>query len=91
MVANLTHFAYFYSFLPGQESGNVDVVLESGFGDYCEDPPQIGTQVGYWLQDADLMQTMSRAATQVGNPYAADDIVRSIGSQTVACMNLNEK
>ncbi|KAL3935789.1 MAG: hypothetical protein SGBAC_008764 [Bacillariaceae sp.] len=79
------------SFLPGQEAGNVDVVLESGFGDYCEDPPQIGTEVAYWLQDADLMQTMSRAATQAGNPSAADDIVRSIGSQTVAWMNLNEK
>jgi len=79
------------SFLPGQEAGNVDVVLESGFGDYCEDPPQIGTEVGYWLQDKDLMQTMSRAATQAGNPYAADDIVRSIGSQTVSWMNLNEK
>lgn len=79
------------SFLPGQEAGNVDVVLESGFGDYCEDPPQIATEVGYWLQDPELMQTMSRAATQAGNPHAADDIVRSIGSQTVSWMNLNEK
>ena len=69
----------------------MDVVLESGFGDYCEDPPQIATEVGYWLQDPELMQTMSRAATQAGNPHAAADIVRSIGSQTVAWMEMNEK
>jgi hypothetical protein len=26
-----------------------------------------------------------------GNPYAADEIVRDIGQQTIAWMNLNEK
>ena len=77
--------------MPGQEAGNVDVVLESGYGDYCEDPPEIATEVGYWLQDEDLMKSMSRAATLSGHPYAADEIVSDIGSQTVAWMNLNEK
>jgi 1,2-diacylglycerol 3-beta-galactosyltransferase len=79
------------SFLPGQEAGNVDVVLESGFGDYCEDPPEIATEVGYWLQDENLMKAMSVLATEAGNPYAADEIVRDIGSETVAWMTLNEK
>eukprot|EP00980_Cylindrotheca_fusiformis_P012685 scaffold3103_cov136-Cylindrotheca_fusiformis.AAC.23 len=69
------------SFLPGQEAGNVDVVLESGFGAYCEDPKEIGTQVGHWLQDADLMKSMSHAATKAGNPYAANEIC--LGHSTV--------
>jgi 1,2-diacylglycerol 3-beta-galactosyltransferase len=81
----------FISFLPGQEAGNVDVVLESGFGNYCEDPPEIATEVGEWLQDSSLMNSMSLAATKAGNPYAADEIVTDIGSQTVAWMKLNEK
>ena len=28
------------SHLPGQEAGNVDIVLNGGFGDFCEDPGQ---------------------------------------------------
>jgi len=34
---------------------------------------------------------MSLAATTAGHPYAADEIVSDIGSQTVAWMSLNEK
>lgn len=69
----------------------MDVVLESGFGDYCEDPSDIAQEVGCWLQDSDLLNTMSLAATEAGQPYAADEIVHDIGSETVAWMQLNEK
>jgi len=78
------------SFLPGQEAGNVDVVLESGYGDYCEDPAEIGKTVGLWLKDRSMLETMSKAAQKAGNPYAADEIVSDIGTQTVAWMQLNE-
>lgn len=79
------------SFLPGQEAGNVDVVLESGFGEYQKRPSKIAEIVTSWLQDKPLLQTMSQAAMAAGNPYAADEIVEDIGRQTVAWMNLNEK
>lgn len=79
------------SFLPGQEAGNVDVVLESGFGEYKDRPAEIADVVTSWLQNDDLMASMSKAALAAGNPYAADEIVRDIGQQTVAWMNLNEK
>jgi 1,2-diacylglycerol 3-beta-galactosyltransferase len=87
---NLTSHPYF-SFLPGQEAGNVDVVLESEFGDYCEDPDEIAKEVSYWLQHEDVVNSMSAAAQKAGNPYAADEIVDDIGSHTVAWMALNEK
>ena len=80
----------FRSFLPGQEAGNVDVVLESGYGDYCEKPIDIARDVGYWLQDDALMKEMSQAASKAGEPYAADEIVRDIGEQTQAWRRLNE-
>jgi len=84
-------FSCSLSFLPGQEAGNVDVVLESKFGEYNKRPSKIAEIVGSWLQDKELLQTMSRAAVKAGNPYAADEIVADIGRQTVAWMNLNEK
>lgn len=68
----------------------MDVVLESGYGDYCEDPAEIGKTVGLWLKDSSLLETMSKAAQKAGNPYAADEIVTDIGTQTVAWMQLNE-
>lgn len=79
------------SFLPGQEAGNVDVVLESRFGEYEEEPDRIAERVTAWLRDTPLLQSMSQAAMIAGNPYAADEIVEDIGRQTVAWMNLNEK
>ncbi len=82
---------YFYSFLPGQEAGNVDVVLERGFGEFNKKPSMIGEIVTSWLQDKSLLESMSQKAMEAGNPYAADEIVEDIGRQTVAWMNLNEK
>ncbi|KAG7373918.1 monogalactosyldiacylglycerol synthase family protein [Nitzschia inconspicua] len=79
------------SFLPGQEAGNVEVVLEKGFGAYKHRPAEIANVVTSWLQNDELMASMSKAALAAGNPYAADEIVRDIGQQTVAWMNLNEK
>jgi len=79
------------SFLPGQEAGNVDVVLESNFGEYQDRPSMIAERITSWLQDGPLLQAMSQAAMVAGNPYAADEIVEDIGRQTVAWMNLNEK
>ena len=80
------------SFLPGQEAGNVDVVIEAGFGDYCEDPIVIAKQVGSWLQDSDRMKTLSLAAQKAGHPHAAADIAKSIGKKTteVVLMNMNQ-
>ncbi|CAJ1964825.1 unnamed protein product [Cylindrotheca closterium] len=79
------------SFLPGQEAGNVDVVLEAGFGDYCEDPLEISNRVCNWLKDDSILPVMSRAAHKAGSPHAADDIARDIGSETVTWMKMNER
>jgi 1,2-diacylglycerol 3-beta-galactosyltransferase len=77
------------SFLPGQEAGNVDVVLEQEFGDFCQDPAGIATEVGIWLKDTNLLDTMSRNAQKAGNPYAAREIVEDIGELTQTWMRLN--
>ena len=66
-------------------------MLESEFGDYSEDPYEIAHEVAYWLQDKNLLTSMSLAAQKAGNPYAADEIVEDIGAHTMAWMALNEK
>ena len=78
------------SFIPGQEAGNVDFVLENSFGDFSTDPVRIGEELAVWLQDKELMKTMSTNARQAGRPNAAAEIVLDIGSQTQTWMALNE-
>jgi 1,2-diacylglycerol 3-beta-galactosyltransferase len=79
------------SFLPGQEAGNVDYVLENGFGDFCRDPVSIAEEVTFWLQDPSLLKDMSHRAREVGHPHAAADIVLTIGSEAHVWKALNEK
>ena len=79
------------SFIPGQEAGNVDYVLENGFGDFSKNPVEIGEEVSSWLMDSDRMKQMSANARTVGYPNAAAEIVLDIGSQTQTWMALNEQ
>jgi len=77
------------SFLPGQEAGNVDIVLDNGFGDFCQDPRQIASELASWLQDPSLMQEMSKSSGDAGHPHAAASIVQDIGKITQDWMERN--
>ena len=66
------------SYLPGQEAGNVDVVLEEGFGDFSKDPKTIAELTSAWLRDDDLMISMSKCAEKCARPDAAKDIATTI-------------
>lgn len=79
------------SHLPGQEAGNVDIVLNGGFGDFCEDPETIGLEVACWLQDSQLLDLMSEKAKNVGHPHAAEEIALDIGEMTQQWMERNEQ
>ena len=80
------------SFLPGQEEGNVDYVVDGGFGAYCHDsdPQAIAEEVADWLLHEDKLAELSRAAKAKGAPYAARDIVKQIGDSTLNWIDLNE-
>lgn len=79
------------SFLPGQEAGNVDIVLDGDFGAFCKDPTRIAETVASWLEDDNLLDKLSRNAMKEGHPHAAADIVHEIGEATQACIELNRK
>ena len=80
------------SFLPGQEEGNVDYVIDGKFGAYFDDsdPQAIGEEIAHWLTDPAKLTEMSLAAKQMGAPHAARDIVQRIGDSTLKWRELNE-
>jgi 1,2-diacylglycerol 3-beta-galactosyltransferase len=80
------------SFLPGQEEGNVDYVVEGGFGAFCQDtdPPAIAEELAVWLKNDEKLAAMSNAAKLAGAPHAARDIVQQIGDSTLKWRELNE-
>lgn len=78
------------SFLPGQEAGNVDIVLDGGFGAFEKKPKRIASTLSSWLQNDSLVEEMSNRAAEVGNPNAASDIVKEIAEETLEFMNKQE-
>merc|ERR1712150_130952 len=80
------------SFLPGQEEGNVDFVLEGKFGMYCSDSDPFGVadEVLNWLTNEDILQALSVAAKSKGAPDAAAEIVKSIGESTLKWKHMNK-
>ena len=78
------------SHLPGQEAGNVDIVLNGGFGDFCIDPESIALEVACWLQDPQLLDVMSQKAMAVGHPHAAEEIALDIGKITHQWLEKNK-
>ena len=80
------------SFLPGQEEGNVDFVINGGFGAFVadSDPDGIAEEVCMWLTDEKRLQDLSIAAKSHGAPHAARDIAEMIGNSTMKWKELNE-
>jgi UDP-N-acetylglucosamine:LPS N-acetylglucosamine transferase len=81
------------SFLPGQEEGNVDFVIDGGFGAFCSDrdPQGVGEELVLWLQDEKKLKLLSDAAKAKGAPNAAREIARTIGLSTLRWKAINEE
>jgi UDP-N-acetylglucosamine:LPS N-acetylglucosamine transferase len=79
------------SYLPGQEEGNIDFVIDAGFGAFCSDsdPIAIAEELCMWLQDDKKLETLSKAANAKGAPHAARDIVKVIGESSLKWKDLN--
>lgn len=77
------------SFLPGQEAGNVDYVLDNEFGAYNRDPHCIAEEVTNWLQDPEKYARLSKNSHAAGKPQAASEIVVDIGTLAHAWKSIN--
>jgi len=80
------------SFLPGQEEGNVDFVVNGGFGAFISDrdPAGIAEEVGQWLTDGAMAAQLSLKAKENGAPNAARDIVEHIGKLSLKWKQIND-
>ena len=67
-----------FSYLPGQEAGNIPFVEDAGFGTYSGDPSVIAETVRSWLQSPETLQTMQTAALEAARPEATVDIARDL-------------
>ncbi len=66
-------------FLPGQERGNVDYVVENHVGAYCPSPDQIVRTLREWFAPkSDLLAQYSARACEIARPYAAVEVVRRL-------------
>jgi len=75
------------SHLPGQEAGNVQFVVDNGFGEYSPRPKKIASTVSAWLQDDEGLRAKSGAALQVAAPHAtrliAVDLLEMLDAKVV--------
>eukprot|EP00540_Astrosyne_radiata_P022959 CAMPEP_0116868812 /NCGR_PEP_ID=MMETSP0418-20121206/27409_1 /TAXON_ID=1158023 /ORGANISM="Astrosyne radiata, Strain 13vi08-1A" /LENGTH=387 /DNA_ID=CAMNT_0004504833 /DNA_START=274 /DNA_END=1437 /DNA_ORIENTATION=+ len=79
------------NYLPGQEEGNIDYVIQGGFGNYHsdEDPTGIADELVGWLRDEEKMKAFRRAARQRGTLHAARDIAKTIGDSASRWREIN--
>ncbi|GMH49696.1 hypothetical protein TrVE_jg5223 [Triparma verrucosa] len=66
------------SFLPGQESGNVDIVLEASFGNFSTSVPEVSELVTNLMRDGGLRAEMSRNGEKIGDARAGERIAEVI-------------
>jgi 1,2-diacylglycerol 3-beta-galactosyltransferase len=67
-----------FSFLPGQEAGNIPFVEDAGFGKYSGDPTVIADTVTSWLSSPEKMDQMRDKALGAARPEATLDIARDL-------------
>lgn len=68
-----------FDYIPGQETGNVDYVLENKAGAYAHNIGDIVSLVRAWMDPANpQLQEMSRRAAALARPQAALDIAADV-------------
>src|SRR5258708_5846016 len=63
-------------FLPGQETPNVDYVVDSGFGAYAPRDSDLLDEVRVLAEGGPTWREMPRKAEELARPYASSDIAR---------------
>ncbi len=63
-------------FLPGQETPNVEFVVDSGIGAFAPKEPELLDEVRVLAEGGPTWREMSRKAADLAHPYASADIAR---------------
>lgn len=77
-----------YDAVPGQESGNIDLVTRSGAGAWCPQPQSVVAQLEHWLRDPQARAGAAHASAALARPQAALDaahlILRSSADRSIS-------
>jgi 1,2-diacylglycerol 3-beta-galactosyltransferase len=66
-------------FIPGQEEGNVEYVIDNGVGTWAEKPRLVAATLAQWLQpENETLTYMTQKAQRLGRPQATLDIAAAI-------------
>ena len=71
-----------YSYLPGQEEGNVNYVQSMGAGIWAPEPDQIVAALRKWILDPDSRQKAVEACHRLARPQAAREIAHILAKIT---------
>jgi 1,2-diacylglycerol 3-beta-galactosyltransferase len=63
-----------YSRIPGQEEGNVQLVVEEGAGRWAPSATKSAQAVHQWIQRPEQLEKAAQACKRIAYPNAADDI-----------------
>jgi 1,2-diacylglycerol 3-beta-galactosyltransferase len=67
-----------YHYLPGQEKGNVEYVVNNGAGIWAPDPGQIVSALRIWLDDPAVFNRFSEGSSHLARPLATRQIARRL-------------
>lgn len=70
-----------YSYLPGQEDGNVDLVVEEGLGKWAPGPARTASAVRELLERPGELTQAVEACRRMARPAAAADVARAVAEQ----------
>jgi 1,2-diacylglycerol 3-beta-galactosyltransferase len=66
-------------YIPGQEDGNVDYIVENHAGMLATDPPDVAQAVGEWLDEGpEGLAKRARAARALGRPDAVWEVAEEV-------------
>jgi 1,2-diacylglycerol 3-beta-galactosyltransferase len=63
-----------FSYVPGQEKGNVIYTVDKGAGVYASTADRVVGALRYWLENPDKMAEVARASKELSRPEAAGRI-----------------
>ncbi len=70
-----------YSYLPGQEAGNVPYLTDQGAGIWAPEPADVVAGLRTWLENDDAYERASEAARRLARPDAAEEVAHLLLQQ----------
>jgi len=67
-----------YSYLPGQEEGNVDFVVSGGLGRWAPGPVQASAAVRDFLSSPEELERAASACRRAARPRAAEEVAKAV-------------